>query len=130
MSADPGTAFARALAARDRARLLDVLASDVQFRALTPGRSWTADDAVTAVDDIVLGAWFTDSIEALESVDTGDVADRGRVGYRLKVRDEGELYLCEQQAYYEVEDGRIRWLRVLCSGFRPYPENAASTVSG
>jgi hypothetical protein len=25
----------------------------------------------------------------------------------------------EQQAYYATEGGRIAWMRVLCSGFRP-----------
>jgi hypothetical protein len=27
----------------------------------------------------------------------------------------------EQQAYYSTTDGRISWMRVLCSGFRPAP---------
>jgi len=30
-------------------------------------------------------------------------------------------HLVEQQAYYSTTDGRISWMRVLCSGFRPAP---------
>ena len=117
-----GEAFAGAVAAKDRAALLGLLAPDVEFRGLTPGRSWTADDAVTAVDEIVLGSWFTvtDDIQALEAVETAEVGDRLRVGYRMRIRAEGEVTVCEQQAYYMLADDRINWLRVLCSGFRPY----------
>ena len=28
-------------------------------------------------------------------------------------------FVVEQQAYYEERDGRIGWMRVICSGFRP-----------
>jgi hypothetical protein len=30
-------------------------------------------------------------------------------------------HLVEQQAYYSATDGRISWMRVICSGFRPAP---------
>ena len=28
-------------------------------------------------------------------------------------------FVVEQQAYLEERDGRIGWMRVMCSGFRP-----------
>lgn len=122
-----GGDLAAAIAAKDRTALLALLDDSVEFRALTPGRNWSADDAETAADEIIFGSWFTDAdhIEALESVDTGEVNDRHRVAYRLRITNDGQPYLCEQQAYYEVRDGRIGWLRILCSGFRPTPAEGA-----
>ena len=51
-------------------------------------------------------------------VQTGSVADRDRVGYRLRVTNSGGVFLVEQQAYFGVESDRITWLRILCSGYR------------
>ena len=118
-----GESFARAIAAKDREGLLAILHDEVNFRGLTPSRNWAADDSRTVVDDIVLGAWFepSDVIEQLEEVTTGQVSDRSRVAYRLRIHSGGETFLCEQQAYFAVDGDRIGWLRVLCSGFRPYP---------
>ena len=47
------------------------------------------------------------------------VADRERVGYRFSVTNPDGDFLVEQQAYLEERDGRICWMRVVCSGFRP-----------
>ena len=117
---NPGARFAHALAAKDVAGLRAVLADDVDFRGLTPGRFWEATTAGEVVDKIVLGAWFepSDDIKELcEVTEGGGVADRSHVAYRLRVRNGGGEFLVEQQAYYTAEDGRITWLRVLCSGF-------------
>jgi len=37
----------------------------------------------------------------------------------MRVRDEGDDYLVEQQAYYRADGPRIAWMRILCSGFQP-----------
>jgi hypothetical protein len=65
--------------------------------------------------------WFEDSddIEALEELDTDSFADRQRVGYRFSVDNPEGHFLVEQQAYLSERDGRIVWMRVLCSGYRP-----------
>ena len=115
-----GRDFAQALAARDPALLAEVLAPDVDFRALTPNRAWqtsTADEFVTDV----LPAWFEerDHIDALRTLESGSVGDRERVGYLFRGHNDDGPFVVEQQAYYEARDGRISWLRVLCSGFRP-----------
>jgi hypothetical protein len=47
------------------------------------------------------------------------VGDRERVGYRFRVRNPDGLFVVEQQAYLSGSDGRIEWMRVVCSGFRP-----------
>ncbi|MDP9336370.1 MAG: hypothetical protein M3Q30_24075, partial [Actinomycetota bacterium] len=88
------------------------------FRAMTPGRVWEADGPEDVL--VAIGRWFDDSdvIEGVEEIDTGSFADRQRVGYRLRVRNEDGLHVVEQQAYLSERDGQIGWLRVMCSGFR------------
>jgi len=46
------------------------------------------------------------------------VADRERVGYRFTVKNPEGRFVVEQQAYLSTREGRIDWMRVLCSGFR------------
>jgi len=116
-----GSRFARALAAKDRDAMRELLHPRVEFRALTPGRAWEADDS-EAVVEIVFGSWFDDgdSIEALESVETDLVADREQLRYRLAVTNSEGSFVVEQQGYLTVgEDGRIEWMRLVCSGYRP-----------
>jgi ketosteroid isomerase-like protein len=115
-----GERFARAIADRDTPELRSLLAPEVDFCGLTPGRFWEAASASELVDEIVFGKWFeeTDHIDALEHVDTDTVVDRHRVGYRFRVTNPGGTFAVEQQAYYEVRDGQITWLRLLCSGYR------------
>jgi hypothetical protein len=115
-----GAEFARALAAKDFSRILDLLHPEIDFRGLTPSRNWEANDA-DAVISGVLRQWFEDSDEilALERLESDAFADRERVGYRFSVRNPEGRFVVEQQAYLSARDGRIGWLRVLCSGYRP-----------
>jgi hypothetical protein len=121
-SASIAAEFAQALAAKDPERLRAVLHPEVEFRALTPRRSWEADDVETAIE-IILGTWFEDSdnIEELQQLETDAFADRQRAGYRLSVSNPEGHFLVEQQAYLSERDGQIGWLRVLCAGYRPVP---------
>ncbi|MER6508679.1 hypothetical protein ABT158_17790 [Nonomuraea sp. NPDC001636] len=123
-----GTAFARALAAKDRDTLHALLGDPVDFKALTPGAHWDADDPGEVVDRIILGQWFEpgDDIERLLHVATGRVGDREHLAYRLQVRTGATRHLVEQQVYYSVAGERIAWLRILCSGFRPVPDEEPS----
>ena len=106
-----------------------LLHPEVDFRGMTPGRVWEADGP----DDVlaVLGTWFDvgDVIEGVELVETDGFADRERVGYRLRVRNDGGLHLVEQQAYLTERDGRIGWLRIMCAGYRPVTEDLAPEAS-
>jgi hypothetical protein len=115
-----GAEFARALAVKDYGRLAELMHPEIDFRALTPNRTWEASDA-DAVISGVLREWFEDSdeIEALERLESDAFADRERVGYRFSVRNPDGRFLVEQQAYLSARDGRIGWMRVVCSGFRP-----------
>jgi hypothetical protein len=120
MEAEIGERFAEALAKKDRTALLDVLAPDVDFRALTPNKFWHETTAEALVDDVILGQWFEpqEHIEALEETETGSVADRNKLRYLVRISTPDGLFLVEQEAYFAVADDRISWLRILCSGYR------------
>jgi hypothetical protein len=115
-----GTDFARALAAKDAVAIRELIHPEIDFRGLTPNRAWEASDRDELIS-ILLESWFEadDEIEALESVETDTLADRERVGYRFSVTNPDGRHLVEQQAYLEDRDGKIAWMRVVCSGFRP-----------
>jgi len=114
-----GAQFASAVAAKDHTRVREIIHPEVDFWAMTPGDIWDA----SGPDEIVgvLKEWFSeeDRIEAIELLDGDAFADRERVGYRLRVTRPDGKYLIEHQAYLSERDGRIGWLRILCSGFRP-----------
>jgi hypothetical protein len=115
-----GRSFAEALGHKDFDRIGALLHPEVDFRGLTPGRNWEAADAATVVGKI-LRQWFedTDELERVVAVDTDSFADRDRVAYRFEGHNSDGPFVVEQQAYYAERDGRIGWMRVLCSGFRP-----------
>jgi hypothetical protein len=117
-----GADFARAFTEKDGARIRELLHPEVDFRALTPSRSWVAQGP-DAVVEILFGSWLEDSdhVEAVESIEGDVVVDRERVGYRFSVSNPDGRFLVEQQAYLSSRDGRIDWIRVVCSGFRPAP---------
>lgn len=114
-----GVRLAHAIAAKDEAALRDLLADDVDFRGLTPGRAWEG----TGPDDVVrvLFTWFDedDTIERVVDVsERDDVVDTSHVSYRFDLANPGGSYVAEQQAYYRGGEA-IEHLRILCSGFRP-----------
>ena len=115
-----GESFARALGEKDFERIIQLLHPEIDFCGLTPGRSWTAHGPEQVVGD-VLTRWFepSDEIERVQRVQSDAFADRGRVGYRFAGRNGDGPFVVEQQAYYAERDGRIGWMRIVCSGFRP-----------
>jgi hypothetical protein len=126
-----GEAFAHALAAKDRDRLVALLSDEVDFEALTPRRHWVAATSTEAVDEVMLRHWLgpDDVVFEVRAVTSGQVADRQRVGYRLAVRRDGRDHVLEQQAYYVADGQRISWIRILCSGYRP-AENELIQIPG
>jgi hypothetical protein len=93
---------------------------EIDFRGLTPRRAWEATGPEQVVAD-VLREWLEDSdhVDELVAVETDEFADRRRVAYRLRGHNDDGPFVVEQQAYFTERDGRIDWMRVLCSGFRP-----------
>lgn len=120
MDQSPGTQFARALAEKDFGAVAALLDPEVDFRGVTPRRFWEADTDEAVIGD-VLRKWFEDSdeIEALEKLETDAFADRERVGYRFRIRNPEGTFMVEQQVFLAASEGRINWMRVACSGFRP-----------
>ncbi len=115
-----GGEFARALAAKDVRRLRELMHPEIDFRGMTPNRSWEGSDPDAEIS-VLLGRWFegSDEIEALDWLEGDAFADRQRVGNRFSVTNPDGRFLVQQQAYLAARDGRIGWMRVLCSGFRP-----------
>ena len=115
-----GEELVRAIASRDADGLRGLFADAVDFKGLTPGRLWEAGTPDEAVD-IFLGSWFeeTDRIDAVDHTDEDVVSDTQRVGYRFAITNPDGPQVVEQQAYFRETDGRIDYLRVVCSGFRP-----------
>lgn len=116
-----GERLAHAVAAKDHDAVRAVLADDVDFRALTPGREWQGHGP-DAVLETLFDHWFEDQdeIRAVLDVAVGEpVEDTERVSYRFALRTPAGDHTAEQQAYYRTDDGRITHLRVMCSGFRP-----------
>lgn len=115
-----GPDFAHALAAKDAGRLTELMHEEIDFAGLTPSRSWEARGP-DAVLEILFDGWFEDKdeIRSVEQVEAEAVADRERVGYRFGVSNPDGEHVVEQQAYLAERDGRIGWMRVVCSGFRP-----------
>lgn len=116
-----GRRFAHALADKDVAQLTSLLASDVDFRGLTPGKFWEAEDNA-AVIEVMLGTWFApdEHIDAILDLNENDsVEDTAHVSYRFAITTPDGAHTAEQQAYYRTEDEQITYLRILCSGFRP-----------
>ena len=116
-----GPRLADAVGAKDRDAVRALLAPDVDFRGLTPGRAWegTGPDAVL---DVLFGAWFEDEdeIRSVLDVTAGEpVVDTERVSWRFALRTPNGDHVAEQQAYYRGDGERITHLRVMCSGFRP-----------
>jgi hypothetical protein len=114
-----GPAFAHALARADFAQVMEVLCPDVEFRALTPRRAWEADTAEETLP--ILRTWFDETkvVDAVVRVRTDVVGDRHCVTYRFAGEYPEGRFVIEQHAYYTERDGRIAWMRVVCSGFRP-----------
>jgi hypothetical protein len=121
MTATAGETFARAIAAKDQAALRAILSDAIDFQALTPGRVFHAETGAEVAVEVILGTWFARAqMDELSAVTAGRVAGREHVAYRVRVHVGGDEYLVEQQAYYDTaDDGRISWMRVLCSGYQP-----------
>jgi hypothetical protein len=116
-----GEPFVRALAGKDAAGLSGLLSDEIDFKAMTPRRFWEAESAESVVGDVIFGKWFesTDHIDAIDSIECDTVVDRQRVGYRLRVTNDEGAFAVEQQAYFDVKDGRITWMRIMCAGYQP-----------
>jgi hypothetical protein len=120
-----GKAFVDALVARDWDAMQDVLDPEVDLRALTPGKVWSATGAKAACAD-VFGVWFPphEVTERIEGPEFTDVLGRVRADYRLFVRNQKDnVYLVEQRVYLDGEE-RLERVELICGGFRRVPRDS------
>jgi hypothetical protein len=70
---------------------------------------------------VVLKQWIEEDehVDELVNVETGEFADRHTLSYAIRGHTAEGAFQFEQQAYFTEQDGRINWMRVLCSGTRP-----------
>jgi hypothetical protein len=116
-----GRGFAEALAAKDFDRIAtEIVDPHIDFRGLTPKRSWEASSADQLVSEVLV-EWLepTDHPEGLINCESAEFADRHRVAYAIRGHNDEGPFQFEQQAYFTERDGRIDWMRVVCSGFCP-----------
>ena len=116
-SVTTGQALVAALARQSWDALAACFGDVVQFRALIPKGLRSADDRGGAVG--YLRKWFGDAdrLILLDS-DVRPVQDRLHISYRFRAHED-QWYLVEQHAYCVMEEGLIKQLDLLCSGFRP-----------
>jgi len=116
----PGVAFAQALAAKDAGGMIALLAPDIDFAAITPGQYWESRDARSLIDETFFGEWLEprDVVTSIVSVTTSSIGPREHAFYRLALTNPDGEFEVEQHAYFDVVDGRIAWLRILCSGYQ------------
>lgn len=112
--------FLDAILARDFSRIQSLVDEDIDFRAMTPSRVWEAEGPAEVRD--VLSGWFEHperAVESVEAVQPSSVADTLRVGWRVRGQGADGPFIYEQQAYVREQNGRIVWLRIMCTGPRP-----------
>ena len=103
---------------RDRAGLRALFTTPVRFRAVTPRRFWDAETPI-GVEDIVLGTWFPDSMTVTDvrMLERDSIGTTGTFGYRLSMDTLDGPTVVEQVGYYQVTDGLMSDVRLVCSGF-------------
>ena len=114
--------FVQGLATQDFAELGGTLAGEARMRALLPAglREWTGAEAIAGR----FAGWFGDTT-AFELVEAaiGEVGGRLHLRWRLRLQAERlgpGWFTVEQQVYADTDDsGRIAWLDLLCTGYRP-----------
>lgn len=139
-----GRELIAALARGDWDKVRALLHPELHLRGITPGK-FNEAKGEGAVDQAIeiFKLWFFEDTDRLESVEWCEVQPIGRYGryklsyglrgtspgmvdaystWRLRELADDEDWIVEQEAYYEVRDGRIGWLIVLCGGYHPADE--------
>jgi hypothetical protein len=115
--------FLQAVVTCDEVALRRLLDDDVWLRAMLVRETVERHDAEQAVE--LFRHWFgtAHEVEVLHA-STRPAATREAVTYRLRLRphwDPGVWHVIEQTGYLRVQDGRIRRIDLVCTGFVPQP---------
>jgi TusA-related sulfurtransferase len=116
-----GQAYLDALAVRDFDRIEKLLHPHIRFRALIPRavrEGTTAEEALSW-----LRRWFGDAyVFNLMQFSIDQIVDRLHIAYRVHVRDQDGWQEVAQHIYCIIQNEVITDMALLCSGFRPLPE--------
>ncbi len=113
----PVQSFLTALLERNFAKLEQTLSANVRFRALVPPGFREREGAASARE--LIQSWFGDvDIFDVQFVTVEAICDCVHAGYRMRLRENGAWYLCEQHLYAQTGAGHIDSLDLICSGFR------------
>jgi hypothetical protein len=142
-----GERFVKALVRGDFDEMRSVLHPDVRFRGLSPHKFLKASPA-DPVGGVIRAyrLWFFEGAEGafegdhpveLLSISVRPFGGGGRFKLSYEIRERsremaevfrrdglGQVpddidWLVDQEAYYDVLDGRIAWMIVLCGGYQP-----------
>jgi hypothetical protein len=118
---DVAAAFLNALAAREFTKAQSLLAQDIQFRMLVPGRLMTDQGANATIRRFA--SWFAGADQfQVEASSAQEIEGRAVVTYRFRLHDARGWQVLEQHLMLDVgTDGRVGAIDLLCSGFRPSP---------
>lgn len=116
-----GQAYLAALAARDFERIEKLLHPHLRFRGLVPH---TIREGATAEDALSwFRRWFGEAeIFTLTQCSTEQVVDRLSIAYQAHIRGQDGWEVVAQHLYCVVEQELIVDMALLCSGFRPLPD--------
>jgi ketosteroid isomerase-like protein len=120
-------AWVDAIVAQDVAGAAALLHPEIDFRAMTPNRVWEAEGPAGV--EAILREWFEDpdeDVQRIEATPTVAIGETLRVGWLVHISDADGPHIFEQQAYVRERDGRIAWMRVMCSGWIPLGPSASS----
>jgi TusA-related sulfurtransferase len=123
-----GQAYLDALAVRDFDRIEKLLHPQIRFRGLVPG---TVRAGTTAEEALFwLRRWFgTAEVFYMTQCSVDQVVDRLHLAYRAHVRDQEGWQEVAQHLYCIIEHEVITDMALLCSGFRPLPEQPVAQQS-
>ncbi len=117
MNTPLGEQFIRSLVSGDFTSAETLVAKNIEFKGLTPYGLFEADNADDAF--VILRQWFTPG-ETIESLETGAFLGRQKMNYVVACRnpENNAQFVFEQSAFYDIADGRVTHLHLVCSGDR------------
>jgi len=120
-------AFLGAFSRRDWEAVAGCFDPEAHFRAVVPNERPFRDRTGSQEAAEQLRKWFGDGdhFEVISST-VEPVVDRVRVAYRVRYHDEDGWQLVEQQAYLTIGESGIRYMNLVCSGFRQTGEPRTS----
>ncbi len=120
-----GEQLIRSLVDGDFTSAQTLVANSIEFKGLTPYGLFEADNSDDAF--AILQEWFTPA-ESVESLVTGSIFDRQKMNYVVACRnpENNTEFIFEQGAFYDVSEGKITHLHLVCSGDRSPSVNLTS----